>query len=214
MRPVAVETHQITLHTLDGLQLSADLAAPVGAPAGTGVAICHPHPRFGGDRHNAVVDALFRRFGELGLAVVRFDFRGVGSSEGEHGDGVDERLDAAAAIDALAAVTDGPIWLAGYSFGAAVALDVTVPRLEGWLAVAPPLAVMRTDRLAGSDHRRKALLVAGHDQFSGPDATAAACSEWRSTESTVLPTADHFFAGHLGQVCDWATATLGLTAPG
>lgn len=211
MRSVAVETHELSLHTIDGLRLSADLGAPVGKPATVGVVLCHPHPRFGGNRHNTVIDALFRRMRDLGAAVVRFDFRGVGESEGEHGDGVDERLDVAAAVDALAAVTDSPIWLAGYSFGAAVALDVTLPRIEGWLAVAPPLAMMPTERLAGTDHRPKHLLVPAHDQFSGPEATAALVAEWRATDLTVVPTADHFFAGHLGQAADWAAAALALT---
>lgn len=211
---MAVETHEISLHTADGLRLSADLAAPVGATAPVAVAICHPHPRFGGDRHNSVVDGLFRGLADRGAAVIRFDFRGVGSSEGEHGDGIDERLDAAAAVETLAMATDAPIWLAGYSFGAAVALDVTVARVEGWLAIAPPLAMMPTGRLAAGDHRPKHLLIAGHDQFSGPDATAVAVEGWQTTDSTVVATADHFFAGHLGRVVDWAAITLGLSAGG
>ncbi len=205
-----METHAITLTTADGLHLDADLAVPERTRATAGVAICHPHPRFGGDRHNAVVEALFRSVVAAGAVAVRFDFRGVGTSEGVHDDGAGERLDAAAAVDAVAAAVpdDVPLWLAGYSFGAAVALDVVHPRLEGWLAVAPPLAMAATARLAGPDHRPKHLLVAGHDQFGGPDAIAGATAAWRSTHTRVLATADHFLAGHLAEVGRWAVAAI------
>lgn len=204
---MAIETHDVALQTLDGLRLEGDLAVP-SAPVVAGVAVCHPHPRFGGDRFNSVVDALFRGLAAAGCLVVRFDFRGVNNSEGVHGDGVDERLDAAAAVDLLAAATDAPLWLAGYSFGAAVALDVAHPRLDGWLAVAPPLAAMPGARVAATDHRPKHLLVPGHDQFSPPALTAEAVADWRNTHSTVLPSADHFLAGHLEQVAAWAVGVV------
>ena len=109
---------------------------------------------------------------------------------------------------ALSRATDAPIWIAGYSFGAAVGLDVAHPRIDGWLAVAPPLAVMPGARVAASDHRPKHLLIAGHDQFSPPEATTDATRDWRNTTSTVLGTADHFLAGHLGAVNDWARAIV------
>jgi alpha/beta superfamily hydrolase len=205
---MAMDTHEITLVTLDGLRLDGDLTVPVGEAPLAGVVLCHPHPRFGGDRHNAVVNALFTALGESGAAVLRFDFRGVNGSEGEHDDGIGERLDVAAAVDALALAIDAPIWIAGYSFGAAVGLDVAHPRIDGWLAVAPPLAVMPGARVAASDHRPKHLLIAGHDQFSPPEATTDATRDWRNTTSTVLGTADHFLAGHLGAVSDWARAIV------
>ncbi|MEX1105375.1 MAG: alpha/beta hydrolase [Ilumatobacteraceae bacterium] len=204
---MAIETHDVALQTLDGLRLEGDLAVPSGQVI-AGVALCHPHPRFGGDRFNSVVDALFQGLAEAGCLVLRFDFRGVNGSEGMHGDGIDERMDAAAAVDVLATATDAPLWLAGYSFGAAVALDVAHPRIDGWLGIAPPLAMMPGPRIAGTDHRPKHLLVAGHDQFSPPDATAAAVADWRSTTTTVLASADHFLSGHLDQVSAWAVAAV------
>ena len=203
---MAIETHQVGLHTADGLRLEADLCAPHGATFG--VVVCHPHPQFGGDRYNAVVDTLFRSIADAGVAVLRFDFRGVNESEGTHGGGVAERLDVAAALDTLSAVVDGPLWLAGYSFGAAVALDVVHPQLAGWLAVAPPLAVMPGARAAGSDARPKHVLVAGHDQFSPPDPTSGAMADWVETEMTVIPRADHFFAADLATIASWALDAL------
>lgn len=208
---MTIETHQVAVQTLDGLRLDADLCVPPGADAA--VVICHPHPLYGGNRFNPVVDTMYTRLARSGVAVLRFDFRGVGDSEGDHGDGVDERLDVAAAIDQLASATDAPLWLAGYSFGASVALDVVHPRLDGWIAVAPPLAISPTDRLAGSDHRPKHLVIGAHDQFGSVADLEARLTAWQRAELTVLPSADHFLNGHLNQVADWAIAIVGATPP-
>ncbi len=205
---MAIETHQVGLHTADGLRLEADLCIPHGATIG--VAICHPHPQFGGDRYNSVVDTLFRSLAGAGIAVLRFDFRGVNGSEGIHGDGDGERLDAVAALDTLSSVVDAPLWLAGYSFGAAVALDVVHEELAGWLAVAPPLALMPKLRAAAGDPRPKHVLVATHDQFSPPEPTAEAMRDWVNTEMTVVERADHFFAGDLATISSWALESLGV----
>lgn len=206
---MGIETHQVTLQTADGLRLVGDAIVPIDPLAA--VAICHPHPRFGGDRFNTVVDALLRGLPEVGVATLRFDFRGVNESDGEHDGGAAERHDARAALDELGRYTDAPRWLAGYSFGAAVALDTVTDDLQGWLAVAPPLAMMPGARAAAQDPRPKHLLVAGHDQFSPPEPTAEAVDGWVATDTTVLPSADHFLNGHLDRVVAWAIAALGLS---
>jgi alpha/beta superfamily hydrolase len=206
---VGIETHQVTLQTADGLRLVGDAVVPIDPLAA--VAICHPHPRFGGDRFNTVVDALMRGLPEVGVATLRFDFRGVNESEGIHDGGGAERQDALAALHALGRFTDAPRWLAGYSFGAAVALDTVTDDLQGWLAVAPPLAMMPGPRASANDPRPKHLLVAGHDQFSPPDPTAEAVEGWASTGTTVLPSADHFLAGHLDRVVAWAVQALAIS---
>lgn len=202
---MAIETHQVTLHTADGLRLDGDLRTADRARAAA--VVCHPHPQYGGDRFNTVVTALFDALPRVGVDVLRFDFRGVNRSEGSRGGGIDERIDVIAALDRLRdrdVVGDVPLVLAGYSFGAAVALDTVHPDVIGWLAVAPPLAMMRGSRAAAVEPRPKHLLVAGHDQFSPPDPTAAAVDGWLATTTTVLPSADHFLAGHLDRVAAWA----------
>ncbi|MET0908214.1 MAG: alpha/beta fold hydrolase [Ilumatobacteraceae bacterium] len=201
----------ITFETTDGLLLEGDLHVPDGDEGEPSVAVvlCHPHPKMGGDRHNPVVEAVFERLVAEHRAVLRFDFRGVGRSQGDKGDGTHERLDALAAIDRLTSATDAPIWLAGYSFGSAVALAVVDPRVTGWLAIAPPLSMLTTDPAAGADPRPKHLLIAGHDQFSPPTATEATTVGWTAVDTTVLPGADHFLGGHLDAVADWVAGVLG-----
>lgn len=199
--PVPTET--VLIDTVDGLLLVGELDVPP-SPWGSAV-VCHPHPRFGGDMHNAVVETLCRTLAGAGVATLRFDFRGVGRSEGEHDDGVGERLDAAAAVELVAPFAgDGPVVLLGYSFGALVAFDVVHPRLAGWVGVAAPLSTAGS-RLAAADHRPKLLLVPEHDQLTPPAvASAAAATGWVSTTIEVVAMADHGLAGRTGVVAERA----------
>jgi uncharacterized protein len=201
---VTVEAERLVLETIDGVVLDAEAAVPP-APWGAAV-VCHPHPLYGGDMRNNVVDALVRALSGAGVATVRFDFRGVGRSGGEHGDGETERLDVVAAIEAVAPLAgDGPVLLAGYSFGAAVALSVADPRLSAWFAVAPPLAGRR-GLIASTDHRPKAIQAPEHDQFTPPAAMEEAVASWPATTVEVVPMADHFLAGATGVVAERAVA--------
>ena len=106
------------------------------------VVICHPHPLFGGTMHNKVVYTMARAFKELGLITVRFNFRGVGESEGSYAEGIGETEDLQAILHWLKQARPlDEIWLAGFSFGAYVAsrgasLDPGVKQL---VSVAPPV---------------------------------------------------------------------------
>jgi hypothetical protein len=194
--PIAVEP--LALDTADGLVLEAEALLPPSPWAA--VAMCHPHPLYGGDMYNSVVDAVVRALAGAGVAALRFNFRGVGASDGHHGEGHDERLDAAAALDAVAPLAgDGPVVLAGYSFGGVVALSVTEPRLSGWFAVAPALAHADPAALvAAGDHRPKLIVAPDHDQFTPPAALAEITSTWSETIVESLAMADHFLAGRTG----------------
>ncbi|MEZ5251239.1 MAG: hypothetical protein R2713_19065 [Ilumatobacteraceae bacterium] len=206
---MAIETHQVSLHTADGLALVGDAPCPTRRWRRSRSAIrTHASAATASTPWSTPCTAGCRR----GVATLRFDFRGVDGSEGVHDGGDAERIDAAAALAALGALTDAPIWLAGYSFGAAVALDTATPDLRGWLAVAPPLAAMPGLRRAAADDRPTHLLVAGHDQFSPPAPTAEATAGWLATTTSVLASADHFLAGHLDRVVAWAIDALGLDA--
>jgi len=189
--PVATET--VLLHTADGLAIDAEVSVPP-APWAAAV-VAHPHPLYGGDMHNHVVTALYRSLPAAGIATVRFDFRGVGLSEGEHDHGQGERLDVAAAVDLVAPyASDGPVVLCGYSFGAIVAAQVVHPRLAGWLLVAAPLGEAPA-LLAAPDHRPKLLLVPEHDQLTSPAEARRLTAGWAATTVEDVPMADHSLLG-------------------
>jgi alpha/beta superfamily hydrolase len=101
--------------------------------------ICHPHPLHGGTLHNKVVYTVARALRGAGAATLRFNFRGVGNSAGRYDDGVGESADALAAVAAARARWPGlPLVLAGFSFGAAVAIAVAARAQPDWLiSVAP-----------------------------------------------------------------------------
>lgn len=204
---MGIETLRIGIETVDHVHLDGDLTTVDGAVAAA--VLCHPHPLYGGDRRNPVIDALFTGLPAAGVTVLRFDFRGVGESEGTHGDGIDERLDVAAAVDLLAAASDAPLWTVGYSFGALVALATTHPRIDGWVAIAPPLAALKgSPPGAALDHRPVRLIIGRHDQFTTPDQAAPIVAGWRNTTTDVIESADHFLAGHLAAVTELVTLAV------
>ena len=103
--------------------LEAIVETPVeGEPLGA-VVVCHPHPQHGGTMHNKVAHTLARSFVRSGYAALRFNFRGTEGSEGEYDEGIGELDDALTALRWMRTeVAAGPMWLAGFSFGAAIAL--------------------------------------------------------------------------------------------
>ncbi len=192
---------RITFETADGETLEAEQV--VAESPRLGVVITHPHPTYGGSMHTPVPAALFQRAQELGLTALRFNFRGVGGSTGSHDEGKAERLDVAGAVDHVAALTDAPLVLTGWSFGADVSLAVDHDRLVGWMPVAAPLGVVSIDDMvAASSDKPVRLLVPEHDQFRTPAAAAETTAGWTNAEIEVVPGTDHFLAGGLGVVMD------------
>ena len=111
-----------------GLWLEGRLHVPSARTPAAGLVICHPHPLYGGDMGNNVVDAVCRALWRADLATLRFNFRGVGGSQGQFDDGRGEQDDARAALACLAGqngVDPQRLGLAGYSFGAVIALQVS-----------------------------------------------------------------------------------------
>ena len=104
--------------------------------------ILHPHPQYGGTMNNKVVYSLFSCFKDLGFSVLRFNFRGVGRSQGSFEDGPGELSDATIALDWLQAMNPDAkqCWIAGYSFGAWIALQLLMrrPDINNCIAVSPP----------------------------------------------------------------------------
>lgn len=115
---------------------------PEPADARRGIAVvCHPHPLHGGTMHNKVVTMIARSLRELGLAVVRFNFRGVGESAGEYDEGRGETLDLLAVAEwARRHRPDDAFWLAGFSFGSYVALlGARHLPVKQMISIAPPV---------------------------------------------------------------------------
>jgi alpha/beta superfamily hydrolase len=168
--------------------------------AWAGAVVCHPHPAYGGDRHNAVVDRIFRTLAGAGMTVLRFDFR-PGT----------EQEDIGACVEQVAGHVGParPLWLVGYSFGADMALAVGDERVAGWVAVAPPLHFGGPPRPGDGDGRPVLVLAAEHDQFNPPDRLVGVAAAWPDATVTVVRDADHFLAGAAGRVADAVLAWLG-----
>ena len=178
------------------LTLEGVLHLPASSPS-PAVAVCHPHPRHGGNMHNNVVVAICGAAAERGIAALRFNFRGVGGSEGSFGDGVGERADADAALAhlrQLPEVEQHRVGIVGYSFGAAVALLAADERLQAVVAVSTPTI---SRGLSEIDVRRPALLVVGEDDQIAPSSRLASLRPvvGPKAELVVVPGADHFWWG-------------------
>ena len=207
-----------TLTTADGVALEALVGEPP-TPRG-GVVICHPHPLYGGDMDNPVVVRLAEVFGEMGLATIRFNFRGTGQSTGAHGHGVAEQYDVEAARVRVASLVGGdqPVILAGYSFGAAVVGDVAAkhPDLAGVALVAPPLARVDPKRFAGLAPfvERLLVIVGGSDAICPTGAQAGLREYVPHATFEVIEGANHFFFGKLYPLSQaatiWARYILGI----
>jgi hypothetical protein len=171
---------------------------PEGVPVGTAV-IAHPHPLFGGTMDNKVVQTLARAFVQCGWTAVRFNFRGVGTSEGTHDEGRGEAVDLRAVVDAYA--PEGPLALAGFSFGAFVAasaLQALWSQREMRAIVLVGVAAARFEVAPlPADSHDCALLLHGEIDDTVPLAAALDWARPQSLPVTVVPGVGHFFHGQL-----------------
>lgn len=166
--------------------------------------ICHPHPLHGGTLHNKVAHTLARAFVRLGFRALRFNFRGTEASEGTYDEGEGELDDALAAVEWLRSCGhDGPLWVAGFSFGAAIAVRAAEPaRADGVVAVAP--AIYRFARGVISLPHCPFLVIQGdEDELVDVQETI----EWVNglepgPELLVMEGAEHFFHGRLVELRD------------
>ena len=192
---VAMSAHderRVKFRTSDDMALDGDLVVP--STCAAAAVVCHPHPQYGGDRFNPVVEAIYRALPEVGVAALRFDFRSP------FDDGVGERLDALGALDLLrSAVPELPLLAAGYSFGALIALATTADDLAGRVLVAPPLGHAPAPPTTTVP---TLVLTPAHDQFASPEAVRPIVESWTDTEFVVIDMADHFIAGQTRVVAD------------
>jgi alpha/beta superfamily hydrolase len=194
-------------------RLEAILERPgEGALEGCAV-VCHPHPQHGGTMHNKVAHTLARAFVRSGFEVLRFNFRGTEQSEGLFDNGIGELDDALAALHWLSdRHPDLPIWLAGFSFGAAMAVKAAVVEpVDGLISVAP--AISRFASGLETQPQCQWLIVQGdEDELVDIEETVAWVDSLEpGPELLVLEGAEHFFHGRLTELRE---AVMSFVDPG
>ncbi len=162
-----------------------------------GVVITHPHPLYGGDMDNPVVQQIADSFFEAGFSTLRFNFRGTGNSSGMFDDGVGEQDDVRAALEYLKSQQVTDLYLAGYSFGAWVNAHVVSSgvNIQDHIMVSPPAGFISFDSIeALSD---TGLIITGEDDEIAPvDQILSLISRWQIHPLfKVIKNGDHFYSG-------------------
>ena len=199
-------------------RLEAILMLPEGEPVATAL-VCHAHPLHGGIMHFKVVFRAAKALQQHGLAVLRFNFRGVGLSEGSHDHGQGEQDDVRAALDELARRFPGrPSVLGGFSFGSQMALRVGVddPRASALFVLGYPLRNVSETAFLERCTKPRLFVQGEHDAFgSGEEIRALVARLPEPRRLVIVPGSDHFFAERLDElqqaVSDWAAEKPWLT---
>lgn len=184
-----------------GITLEGLLHLPDGDGPAPAVVVCHPHPRYGGDMHNNVVAAAVSGLTERGIAALRFNFRGTGSSGGQHSGGAEEIADVRAALTFLGSrpeIDGSRLGLAGYSFGAAMALRAAGETPPAALAlISLPLTMAADAGAALAGIVSPVLLLAGDSDHVCPLDELEALAEEAGAHITLAAAenTDHFWWG-------------------
>jgi alpha/beta superfamily hydrolase len=167
--------------------------------------LLHPHPQHGGTMNNKVVYALYQSFVRRGFSVLRFNFRGVGRSQGKFDNGQGELSDAASALDWMQSfnANAGACWVAGFSFGAWIGMQLLMrrPEIDGFISVAPPANVFDFSFLAPCPS--SGLIVHGNADELVPEPSVAKLAAKLATQRNIkvryrtIEGANHFFGQHL-----------------
>lgn len=175
----------------------------------------HPHPQHGGTMNNKIVYSLFHTFAKRGFSCLRFNFRGVGRSQGEYARGEGELSDAATALDWLQSYNENAreCWIAGFSFGAWIGMQLLMrrPEINGFISIAPPANMYDFSFLAPCPS--SGLIVQGdQDEIVAPDSVSKLVEKLSqqkgiTIDNRVVEGADHFFGGQIetmtGHVVDY-----------
>ena len=173
--------------------------------------VCHPHPVLGGDMDNPVVMAICHAVDEQGFATLRFNFRGVGDSEGEFSNGPGEQKDLGTALNVLRrwpGMNRKQITLVGYSFGASAVLGGLrhYKAARSLVLIAPPISSVRNSRIA-SDKRPKLFLVGQQDRVCPPvELQSALDAVQQPLQFSEIPAADHSMSAHEHEVAEKVVA--------
>ena len=188
-----------------------------GRSATSGIAlVLHPHPQHGGNMNHKVVYTAFHCFARLGFSVLRFNYRGVGRSQGVYDNGQGELSDAASALDWMQSHYPNAVncWVAGFSFGAWISMQLLMrrPEIHGFISIAPPANHYDFTFLAPCPS--SGLIAHGSDDEHVPreevDKLAARLEAQRGIgiEYICIEGADHFFRGKLDDLSQAVEAHL------
>jgi len=176
-----------------------------GAPI---VVILHPHPLYGGTMNNKIAYNLFHAFVRAGFSTLRFNFRGVGKSQGKFDDGIGELADAATALDWIQQqnMDASTCWIAGFSFGAWIGMQLLMrrPEIDGFISVSPPANLY--DFAFLSPCPAAGLITMGDkDEIVTEDAvnklaTKLAGQKGANIEYKVIAGADHYYRNNLDEL--------------
>lgn len=186
--------------------------------------LLHPHPLHGGTMNNKVVYSLYQSFVRQGFAVLRFNFRGVGRSQGRFDNGQGELSDAASALDWMQAQNPNAAdcWIAGFSFGAWIAMQLMMrrPEISGFISVAPPASMHDFSFLAPCP--ASGLIVHGDKDEVVPIASVSKLAQKLGNQKNikvdyrVVEGGDHFFTDRIdelsGHVDDYLKKALARAA--
>lgn len=164
-------------------------------PGEKGVVVTHPHPLYGGDMYNHVVEAVCQAYQEREYSCLRFNFRGVGLSEGEYDNGFGEQDDVMAALDYLSALGKKEIDLAGYSFGAwvnAQGID-KYNQVKRMIMISPPVNAMDYSFLSYNP-KIKLVISGSQDDIAGTQGIKEGIPIWNpGAVVKIVDGADHFY---------------------
>jgi len=163
--------------------------------------VLHPHPQFGGTMNNKVIYNIYYALHELGFSVLRFNFRGVGRSQGEFDAGIGELSDAASALDYLQEMNPNArqCWVAGFSFGAWISMQLLMrrPEISGFVSVSPPANMYDFSFLAPCPS--SGLIINGDaDRVAPPDDVTKLVAKLQAQKGITIthetiPKANHFY---------------------
>ena len=182
--------------------------------------LLHPHPQYGGNMNNKVVYTLYQTFVRRGFSVLRFNFRGVGRSQGSFDKGEGELSDAASALDWLQSYNANArfCWIAGFSFGAWIGMQLLMrrPEISSFISVAPPANMFDFSFLAPCPS--SGLIIQGEkDEIVPHESVAGLVDKLRAQRNldiryTLMENANHFFKDQLEEFSEhvdtYLTATM------
>lgn len=206
-------TEEHIVFSCSGLKLEGIVHLPKCDTTVPAVVICHPHPLYGGDMDNNVVMAIGAALGEIPMAALRFNFRGVGRSEGEYDEGKGEQDDVVAALaflESLGSIDRSRIGLVGYSFGAKAAQAVASRQrdVQAVALVSPFLADVEWEQLK-SYATPKLFLCGSEDGFiASKKVQRLAAGLPGLSRCEVIAGADHFWWGYEAKVADKVASFL------